>query len=56
MQVIRHKHKVAGRNSFKIVLVEDAEILDEVVVVGYGVQKKESLTSHFCSHCSRGAD
>ena len=36
--------KVAGRNSFKIVLVEDAEILDEVVVVGYGVQKKESLT------------
>ena len=25
-------------------MVEDAEILDEVVVVGYGVQKKESLT------------
>ena len=27
--------KVAGRNSFKIVLVEDAEILDEVVVVSH---------------------
>lgn len=35
---------VAGKSSLKIVLVEDAEVLDEVVVVGYGVQKKESLT------------
>lgn len=29
----------------KIVLKEDSEVLDEVVVVGYGVQKKASLTS-----------
>lgn len=36
--------KVAGRNTFKIVLEEDAEVLEEVVVVGYGVQKKQSLT------------
>lgn len=28
----------------KIFLTEDAELLDEVVVVGYAVQKKESLT------------
>lgn len=28
----------------KVVLKEDTEVLDEVVVVGYGVQKKESLT------------
>ena len=27
-----------------IVLVEDAKALDEVVVVGYGTQKKSSLT------------
>lgn len=35
---------VAGQSSLKIVLVEDAEVLEEVVVVGYGVQKKQSLT------------
>ena len=28
----------------KIQLKEDTEVLDEVVVVGYGTQKKESLT------------
>lgn len=28
----------------KVVLKEDTEVLDEVVVVGYGTQKKESLT------------
>lgn len=28
----------------KIVLVEDSEILSEVVVVGYGSQKRENLT------------
>lgn len=35
---------VAGKTSFKITLIEDAEVLEEVVVVGYGVQKKQSLT------------
>lgn len=35
---------VAGRNSINIVLREDAELLDEVVVVGYGVQRKATLT------------
>lgn len=28
----------------RIILKEDAEVLDEVVVVGYGAQKKETLT------------
>lgn len=35
----------AGGNIGKIVLEEDVEILDEVVVVGYGIAKKSSLTS-----------
>lgn len=35
---------VAGKSSLEIVLQEDAEMLDEVVVVGYGTQKKVTLT------------
>ncbi len=35
---------VIGRNSFNVVLQEDSELLDEVVVVGYGVQRKATLT------------
>ena len=35
---------VNGKNSLKIVLQEDSETLDEVVVVGYGVQKKSDVT------------
>lgn len=33
-----------GERSLRIVLKEDTEILDEVVVVGYGTQKKANLT------------
>lgn len=33
-----------GANLSKIVLKEDSELLEEVVVVGYGAMKKESLT------------
>ncbi len=33
----------AGKTFISIVLREDAEMLDEVVVVGYGAQKKESV-------------
>lgn len=36
--------KVDGRTKIDIELREDSELLDEVVVVGYGAQKKESLT------------
>lgn len=35
---------VDGRNNLEIVLEEDAELLEEVVVVGYGTQKKVNLT------------
>ena len=36
---------VNGKTSLKIVLQEDSETLDEVVVVGYGVQKKSVVTA-----------
>lgn len=35
---------VNGRTVINIVLLDDAELLDEVVVVGYGIQKKVSVT------------
>lgn len=36
--------KVASQTSLSIELEEDAELLDEVVVIGYGVQKKSDIT------------
>ena len=33
-----------NETDLKIILSEDAELLQEVVVVGYGTQKKESMT------------
>lgn len=36
---------ISGKTNVKVVLKEDTEVLDEVVVVGYGAQKKASLTS-----------
>lgn len=35
---------VNGRKTIDVTMKEDAELLDEVVVVGYGVQKKASVT------------
>ncbi len=35
---------ITGKKDLRIVLVPTAESLDELVVVGYGTQKKESLT------------
>ncbi len=35
---------VAGKTNLEIVLIADSELLDEVVVVGYGTQKKSDLT------------
>ncbi|WP_436413461.1 TonB-dependent receptor [Petrimonas sp.] len=34
----------AGKNQFNITLLEDTQALEEVVVVGYGTQRKENLT------------
>lgn len=35
---------IAGKTSIEIVLAEDTNLLDEVVVVGFGTQKKENVT------------
>src|SRR5690625_480097 len=35
---------VAGKSRLEIVMMSDAELLDEVVVVGYGTQKKVNVT------------
>ena len=35
---------VAGNTTINVVMRENAELLQEVVVVGYGTQKKESMT------------
>ena len=40
---------VNGKTIFNIVLEEDTETLDEVVVVGYGVQRKSDLTGAVAS-------
>ena len=40
---------VNGRSSIAIVLQEDTKVLDEVVVIGYGVQKKSDLTGSVAS-------
>ena len=39
------KVQLKGKKILKIVMKEDAELLDEVVVVGYGVQKKSVVTA-----------
>lgn len=38
-----------GRTNLAIVMEEDAQVLDEVVVVGYGVQRKSDLTGSVAS-------
>ena len=40
---------VNGRTNLAIVMEEDAQVLDEVVVVGYGVQRKSDLTGSVAS-------
>jgi hypothetical protein len=41
---------VNGKTLLEVVLKEDTELLDEVVVVGYGAQKKESVVQP-SRHC-----
>lgn len=40
---------VEGKESLSILMKEDSELLDEIVVVGYGKQKKESVTASIAS-------
>lgn len=44
MGYLTQEVKVQGQRDIKVVLVEDSQTLDEVVVVGYGTQKKVNLT------------
>ena len=37
------KVKLTSKNDYRVILQENKEVLDEVVVVGYGVQSKESM-------------
>lgn len=41
--------KLEGRTTLDVRLMPDSELLDEVVVVGYGIQKKENLTGAVAS-------
>ena len=40
---------VGNRAEIEVTLQEDSQLLDDIVVVGYGTQKKESLTSAISS-------
>ena len=40
---------VGNQSTFNIVLEEDAELLDETVVIGYGVQRKSDVTGAIAS-------
>ena len=40
---------VAGKNTIKVVLQENSQVLDEVVVVGYGTVKKSDVTGAIAS-------
>ena len=41
--------KVSGRTNISVTLREDAQTLNDVVVIGYGVQKKSDLTGSVAS-------
>ena len=41
---VTQKVNVGGRSNIAVVLVEDAQSLEDVVVIGYGVQKKKLVT------------
>lgn len=41
--------QVKAQSNMKVTLLEDNKVLDELVVVGYGVQKKSSLTGSISS-------
>jgi TonB-linked SusC/RagA family outer membrane protein len=46
---LKQELKPAGKTQLKVVLQEDTKNLDEVVVVGYGVQKRTSITGSVAS-------
>ena len=46
--------KVKGRRNINVMLNEDSKALDEVVVVGYGQQKKEKRSRFYEFHQTKG--
>ena len=40
---------LAGKSSVRVVLQEDTEVIEEVVVIGYGTQKKRDVTTAISS-------
>lgn len=48
--------KVDGKNTLDITLTEDTQLLEEVVVVGYGTQKKINLTGSVASVDSKSLE
>lgn len=40
---------ISGKNKIDVVLIDDSELIDEVVVIGYGTQKKADVTSAVAS-------
>lgn len=46
---LKQEIQVKGNNNFSITLAEDTRSLDEVVVVGYGTQKKVNMTGAVAS-------
>lgn len=49
MGYLELREPVGARRTFNVTLKDDTTLLDEVVVVGYGVQKKGSLTASIAS-------
>jgi len=47
---------VTGKTTLSITLVDDAQALDEIVVIGYGSVKKSSLTSAVAKMDSKGLE
>ena len=45
MGYVTKDEAVNGRTTINVTLVEDSEVLDEVVVVGYGTQRKKLVTT-----------
>ena len=48
-RLCRQDIAVAGKSLFNIQLLEDTEMLDEVVVIGYGTVKRRDLTGAIAS-------
>ena len=50
---ITQEVKVGNQKTINVVLKEDTETLDEVVVIGYGTQRKSDLTGALASISSK---